>query len=131
MNRVRGRSSFWIWLLVIASASATMALFATREGVGLSPDSDTYLAMAGHLRSGRGFERVLDNPQSDSQPLTHYPPLYPLILRRFPCVRHHPDVRTYSFLTTAPSLALSLRPRPSRRPARDSGPRHSPRRWLA
>lgn len=62
-------------LAVTASvACGLLVLFATRHAPHLSPDSMTYLSAADHLRSGRGLSDFT------GEPLTVFPPLYPLML---------------------------------------------------
>jgi hypothetical protein len=71
--------AFVVALLLLAAISAMLMLYATREGVGLSPDADTYLALARRLAAGE--RSVSTAPTSaQSQPATHYPPGYPFIL---------------------------------------------------
>jgi hypothetical protein len=58
------------------------AWFTTRHGIGLTPDSFSYVAGARALSEGRGFcvpfTGFLD--KRDFVPLTHFPPLYPSFL---------------------------------------------------
>lgn len=60
-----------------ACAAAAALLHATVWGVGVSPDSVRYLDAARHLAAGQGLSTGLDGAVA---PLTHYPPLYPLLL---------------------------------------------------
>lgn len=63
----------------IPSAVAVLAtLYATSLGVGLSPDSVTYIAVARNLLHGRGLVESLGTP--DGVLLTHFPPLFPALL---------------------------------------------------
>jgi 4-amino-4-deoxy-L-arabinose transferase-like glycosyltransferase len=52
----------FVWLLLI-----------TTYGLGASPDSTVYIETADNLMAGKGFH-------ANGEPLTHYPPLYPLLL---------------------------------------------------
>ncbi len=65
-------------LLAIAAAASLAAHLAMRAGIGLSPDSDTYLTAARQLARGHGF--VVPTSAGGLEPLTHYPPLYPALL---------------------------------------------------
>lgn len=53
-------------------------LFATDRGVGTSPDSVLYVTVARQLASGAGFTFI--GPNGELTGLTHYPPLYPILL---------------------------------------------------
>jgi hypothetical protein len=65
--------AYVVLVSVIALFAAAMTWYATRDGVGLSPDSDTYLTIARTMAS-------VSQPGATQQPITHYPPLYPLLL---------------------------------------------------
>lgn len=49
-------------------------IYATTWGVGVSPDSIAYIKVARNLVAGEGLNI------SPGEPLTHYPPLYPMLL---------------------------------------------------
>ena len=68
--------------LLLAAAFATV-LTLSRRGVGVSPDSVTYLEAATNLHEGRGL--VASAPDGGLQPLSHYPPLYPVVLSLLRC----------------------------------------------
>ena len=72
------RSTFIVALLLTALIAAAAVAFATRNGIGLSRDSETYFAVARQLLEGKGFS--IPAGSDASQPLTHYPPLYPIVL---------------------------------------------------
>lgn len=57
---------------------AGLILLATRWGVGVSYDSVFYLSAADNLLKGLGLSRL--GGGGEVIPLTHYPPLYPLVL---------------------------------------------------
>jgi 4-amino-4-deoxy-L-arabinose transferase-like glycosyltransferase len=65
-------------LMAIAILGAVLVSYATPFGVGTSPDSVAYIGAAQNLRSGQGLTVPLGG--FDSQPLTQFPPLYPLLL---------------------------------------------------
>jgi hypothetical protein len=61
-------------LIVLSGVCASVLMFwITPYGPGVSPDSTVYLGVARSLLSGDGFYAA-------SQPMTHYPPGYPLLL---------------------------------------------------
>jgi len=64
-------------VIQILTICATV-LFATRWGIGTSPDSATYIGVANNLLSGKGL--TVPFGISPGQSLTFYPPLYPLFL---------------------------------------------------
>lgn len=67
-------------LLALLSLAGMLALLdATREGIGISPDSTVYLGAARNLSDGRGLT-MFDGRTLTPAPLTHYPPLYPTLL---------------------------------------------------
>jgi hypothetical protein len=64
---------------VPALGAATLLLYATTAGVGVTPDSVIYLDAARHLAAGDGYVAVRMG-MAAPQPLIHYPPLYPFAL---------------------------------------------------
>jgi hypothetical protein len=58
--------------------SASLVWVATRQGVGLSPDSLQYLEASESVVAGQGLTTIGWDGQRI--PLTHYPPAYPLLL---------------------------------------------------
>lgn len=72
------RSSRAVKYFVLMALGLAMSLFATRQGIGTSPDSVAYLGAARNVLAGRG----LSLPFGDlvDSPLIQYPPLYPLTL---------------------------------------------------
>ena len=61
-------------LFVLVMVLAVLLLqWVTVNGIGVSPDSITYIETANSLITGNGF-------YANGKPLTHYPPVYPLIL---------------------------------------------------
>jgi len=68
--------SFWLsvaLLLMVIIGSAVILLWVTDNGIGLTTDSTIYLSAAKSLLNGRGFYAF-------GEPMTHYPPVYPLLL---------------------------------------------------
>ena len=64
----------WLALLICAAGSFALVLLATRWGAGLSIDSLRYLKAGAHLDVALGLS---DSP---GMRLTHYPPLFPMVL---------------------------------------------------
>ena len=65
-----------VWIL-LAIASALVVVIATRWGAGVAPDSVAYLSAAESIAAGRG---AMEITAEGWRPLTHFPPLYPLVL---------------------------------------------------
>jgi len=63
---------FLVITLVVTFASV-MLLWVTANGLGVSPDSTIYIETAKNLLAGNGF-------YAGGEPMTHYPPFYPLML---------------------------------------------------
>lgn len=72
-KRVSSKLIFPILLSVSFILSLLFIFWSTPLGIGVSPDSVVYIETARSILSGKGF-------LYNSQPLTHYPPMYPLIL---------------------------------------------------
>jgi hypothetical protein len=75
MTTLRG---FRLGLTVAAISAGSVLLFATRWGIGVSYDSVFYLSAADNLLHGYGLSRL--GGGGEVIPLTHFPPLYPLVL---------------------------------------------------
>lgn len=60
-------------LALLGLAAVAVQLYSTRLGIGLSFDPVVYLTVAGNLLKGRGLTQA-------GQTLSHFPPLYPLLL---------------------------------------------------
>ncbi len=84
-------------LVALALAAGAAVLVATRDGVGVSPDSSVYLGVAGNIRQGEGVTvpfryyplgagGIGTPPPGRAEPppskLTHYQPLLPTVLSR-------------------------------------------------
>jgi 4-amino-4-deoxy-L-arabinose transferase-like glycosyltransferase len=68
-----------IMVAIIAVAGIVLMLLATNLGIGVFPDSVTYFDAARNLAEGRGLV-VISGTRFGLVPLTHYPPLYSLLL---------------------------------------------------
>jgi hypothetical protein len=70
------RNSLWVTttpFILLAAAAVAVMWWVTAQGIGIDTDSITYVETADALRSGHGF--VIN-----SQRVTHYPPMYSLVL---------------------------------------------------
>ncbi len=67
-----------LFLVILILTICGTILYATRWGIGTSPDSATYIGVANNLLSGKGL--TVPFGISPGQSLTFYPPLYPLFL---------------------------------------------------
>jgi len=61
-----------------ALAGMLVLAHATRHGIGIAPDSVSYLEAARNLAAGRGLTTAEDG--AELRPLTRFPPLYPAVL---------------------------------------------------
>jgi hypothetical protein len=69
----------WFYsVILLALAGSTLVLIATVHGAGISPDSVAYIASARNFLAGEGL--TLPYGPGIDTPLTHFPPLYPLLL---------------------------------------------------
>jgi len=62
-----------LFCILIGIAAFALIMWVTPHGAGVSPDSTIYINAVKSLLSGKGFS-------VDGNPITHYPPLYPLFL---------------------------------------------------
>ncbi len=65
-------------VVICVAAAALMVLSTTPRGVGTSPDSAVYIGVADQLLHGQGL--TVPFGEVPGAPLTHYPPLYPMLL---------------------------------------------------
>jgi hypothetical protein len=59
--------------VILGAIAAAFVWFGSSNGIGMSPDSMAYLEVARSVARGEGLTE-------DGEPLTRYPPLYPLML---------------------------------------------------
>lgn len=71
--KFNSRLLYPIFLFVAFIFPFLFLLWSTPLGIGVSPDSVTYIDTARNLLSGKGL-------QSGDMPLTHFPPMYPIAL---------------------------------------------------
>ena len=67
-----------LMILMVITISSFLLFYSTKWGIGTSPDSASYIGVASNLLSGKGLTVPYGNPPD--QPLTFYPPLYPIFL---------------------------------------------------
>ena len=65
-----------VFLLTIAAV--IIILWITRRGVGVTPDSVAYLCAADNFLKGNGLVAI--SSKANFIPMTHFPPLYPLLI---------------------------------------------------
>ncbi len=65
-------------LILFSLAGAIILLAATAQGIGLSPDSASYIGAARNLLHGHGLSVPFGNPQNRA--MTHFAPLFPVAL---------------------------------------------------
>lgn len=70
------RSRIVVFLLALCGVA--MLLFATTQGIGLSPDSSAYIGAARELLQGLCLGSRL--PDGHCSPMVHYAPLFPMLL---------------------------------------------------
>lgn len=75
---LHGRWKPYVLFMLMALLAVLLVLFSTTWGVGLPPDSVTYIDVARSLLAGRGLYHT--NNGTDWVPLTQYPPLFPAVL---------------------------------------------------
>jgi hypothetical protein len=73
-----GRLDYLTLAALAIAASAALAWATSGRGVGVSPDSTVYLHAARSLAQGQGLNAY--SRQGGAIPLTHYPPLLPVVL---------------------------------------------------
>ncbi len=81
MNAFPRTLPFLFFTVLLAVAAMFAMHYATPAGAGLANDSAAYIGGARSILAGTGYSDVwLD---SELEPITHYPPLYPLLLTGF------------------------------------------------
>jgi 4-amino-4-deoxy-L-arabinose transferase-like glycosyltransferase len=72
---------FFLGSISVAVIGMVLLAYATSAGPGLSPDSRAYLQAARFILQGKGICNI--NGNGDVVPLTHFAPLYPILLAAF------------------------------------------------
>ena len=84
LSRMERRPNFNLRSILCLGVPATIAvvlvLLTTRHGAGVSPDSVVYLHAAHSVLEGRGLLRPDGSGAAEEVPMTHWPPLFPLVL---------------------------------------------------
>jgi hypothetical protein len=75
------RFRFFLGASAVALFGMVLLAYATQSGPGLSPDSRGYLQAARFILQGRGICNI--NGNGEVVPLTHFAPLYPILLAAF------------------------------------------------
>lgn len=73
MRIFKAQHSILILIFIIGAGVAIMMYWVTDQGVGINSDSIIYIDTAKSLLAGNGFF-------PDNKPMTHFPPLYPLMI---------------------------------------------------
>jgi hypothetical protein len=68
-------------LVLLAAIGVIILLFVTEQGIGITPDSTGYIRAARLLHDGHGLSDI--GPDGEPEPLTHWPPLFPVVLSLF------------------------------------------------
>src|SRR6516165_8924809 len=68
-------------VIALALVAAVSVLYTTPWGVGTGFDQGTYIGTARNLLAGRGLSIAWG--EASGQPMTQFPPLYPLVLAGF------------------------------------------------
>ncbi len=75
------RFSFYLLLSLMSVAGISAALFVTRHGVGILPyDSIEYISVARNFLAGHGLYAFSFFADTPFRPMTHFPPLFPLLI---------------------------------------------------
>lgn len=74
-------SLFWWMLAFVSLAGVAWTLLLTGQGVGLGSDSAVYISAARNLLAGNGLAWI--GGGGEVHPVTHFPPLFPLLLAGF------------------------------------------------
>lgn len=71
-----------ILLVVLALAGmVALTISTSRWGIGTAADSTIYIQVAENLADGQGYRQLADD--GSTEPMTHFPPLYPSFLSLF------------------------------------------------
>ncbi len=72
------RNTFLVSLCIVSLLGASSLIFATKLGVGTAYDSAIYIGAARNLLDGKGL--TIPFISNEAEPMTHYPPLFPVLL---------------------------------------------------
>lgn len=92
--KIRNRNSlFYLYLGFMGVVAFVLMLWITPNGSGVSPDSISYFRAANTFMLGKGYS-------INGEPVTHFPPLYPLFLSATSLILGNP-VQAARFLNAA------------------------------
>ncbi|MGH9339551.1 MAG: ArnT family glycosyltransferase [Acidobacteriota bacterium] len=76
------RKDHFLFIAAVAISGTVLLLYATRFGIGLSPDSTGYMAGARSFLAGHGLYAYSSSRTANGAmgPITAVPPLYPILL---------------------------------------------------
>jgi hypothetical protein len=97
---------FLAMLFLVVSGGTASLIYGTTCGIGTGPDSAVYVGVARNLLQGKGL--TIPFVQDQMPPMTHYPPLYPLLLAAGGSLGIDPLVgaRYFNILFFAGSISL-------------------------
>ena len=104
-RRMRIARSRW-WALAYGLVALSVALFANRKGIGISPDTVFFMSAAQCLAEGRGFHTDITTASipTPSQAVVTFPPGYPVVCSAF--LLAGAGLEAATLLATAASLSV-------------------------
>ncbi len=82
---------FFVLLIVIAFGAMTTLYVSTTAGLGFGNDSVAYVGAARNILDGNGYARTSGG--GEIKPITHYPPLFSLVLAAGSALIHYDPLR--------------------------------------
>jgi len=82
---------FFVFLAIIAIAAMATLYVSTTAGLGFGNDSVAYVGAARNILDGNGYARTSGG--GEIKPLTHYPPLFSLVLAAGSALIHYDPIR--------------------------------------
>lgn len=82
---------FFIFLIVIAFGAMTVLYVSSTAGLGFGNDSVAYVGAARNILDGNGYARTSGG--GEIKPITHYPPLFSLVLAAGSALIHYDPIR--------------------------------------
>jgi hypothetical protein len=82
---------FFVFLIVIACGAMTTLYVSTTAGLGFGNDSVAYVGAARNILDGNGYARTSGG--GEIKPITHYPPLFSLVLAAGTALIHYDPLR--------------------------------------
>ncbi|MBE0410241.1 MAG: glycosyltransferase family 39 protein, partial [Anaerolineales bacterium] len=78
---ISSREIYWFILTLLAVGGSVLIWKVTHQGIGLGSDSAVYISAGKNLVAGRGLTWITGG--GEMHPVTHFPPLFPLVLSGF------------------------------------------------